>query len=177
MTGILTFTIQSYRTFGRTKFTYVFPRYDSYRLFLEENQNSTILTPAQVEEPSPQPAVEEPSSQPAAEELPRLYPPGILNIWLTESQVDQNGYEDDCATGLPFAYYRIIMEAPLTTYQRTYLIEAMTAVTANKNQDDPVEESEDSDDDDYEGGVPLSKSDIDSHGLTEVAGALSKNHW
>lgn len=162
------------------------PRYDSYRLFPKENQNSSILTPAQVEEPSLQPVAEEPSlqsvaeepsSQPATEELPRLYPPGIPNIRLTESLVDQNGYEDECATDIPFAYYRILMQAPLSPYQRTYLIEAMTAVTANKNPDDHVEESEDSDDDDYEGGVPLSKKDMDDHGLTEAASDLSLNHW
>lgn len=154
----------------------MFPPYDSYRLFLEENQNSSILTPEQVREPAP---------QPATEDLPQLYRTGLPPIRTSESLVAEDGYEDLRAipaaileSGLPSEYYRIIMEAPLTAYQRTYLIQAMTAVTADKNEDCPGEETEDlSSDDDDEGGVPLSKNDLEDRGLIEAFGAFSPIEW
>lgn len=146
------------------------PRYDSYRLFLEENQNSSILTPEQVKEPSP---------QPATEDLPQLHLVELAPIRTSESLVGEDGNEDlretptaIMETGFLPAYYRIIMEAPLTAYQRTYLIQAMTAVTANKNQDGPREETEDLTGDEDEGGVQLSHNDLQHRGLIEAASAL-----
>lgn len=174
MTGTLAFTTQSFRTCGRTKFTYVFPRFDSYRSSLEENQNSRILTSKKVKELSP--------SQPATEDLPHRA--GIAPIRASESLVVEDWNEDLHATplailesGLPPAYYRIIMEAPLTSYQRTFLIQAMTAVTANKNRDSPKEEPEDSTGGEDEGGVPLSREELGNRGLTGNAGAISPIEW
>lgn len=147
----------------------------SYRLFLEEGQNSSILTPEQVKEPSP---------QPATKDLPQLRRVDLTPIRISESLVGEDGNEDLRATpiailetGLAPAYYRIIMEAPLTAYQRTYLIQAMTAVTANKDQDGPVDESEDSSDNEDEGGVPLSKNDLEDRGLIEAVDVLSLLDW
>lgn len=138
-------------------------------------QNSSILTPEQVKEPSP---------QPATEDLPRLRRADLAPIRISESLAGEDGNEDLRATpiailetGLPAAYYRIIMEAPLTAYQRTYLIQAMTAVTANENQDGPGEETDDDTDDEDEGGVPLSQNDLEDHGLIEATSALFPIEW
>lgn len=60
------------------------------------------------------------------------------------------------------------MEAPLTDYQRKYLIQAMTAVTANYNEDGPTEEMEDLSEVEDEGGVTLSRDDLEDRGLIQA---------
>lgn len=70
------------------------------------------------------------------------------------------------------------MEAPLTDYQRTHLIQAMTAVTANNNnQDGPMEEMEDLTDDEDEGGVTLSRDELEDRGLIHASDALFEMEW
>lgn len=70
------------------------------------------------------------------------------------------------------------MEAPLTDYQRTDLIQAMAAVTANKNnQDGPIEEMEDLTDDEDDGGVTLSRADLEDHGLIHASDTLFEMEW
>ena len=75
--------------------------------------------------------------------------------------------------GLPFAYYRILMQAPLTSYQRTFLVQAMTAV-ADANRTKPEEEPDNSTDDDDEGGVTVSLEQLEDCGVIGPAGALSR---
>lgn len=125
--------------------------------------NTSILTPEQVEEPYTQPTIED---------LPQLHRTDLAPIRISESLVGEDGHEDLRPTptaivesGFPSAYYRIIMEAPLADYQRTYLIQAMTAVTANNNQDGPTEEMKDLSGDEDEGGVTLSRDDLEDRGL------------
>lgn len=152
----------------------ILPHFNSYRLFLEENQNSRVLASEEVEQPE---------AEPTAEDLPHLHRAEIAPIRTSESLVVEDGTEDHntipigiLKAGLPPAYYRIIMEAPLSSYQRTFLIEAMTAVNAYKHRDSLNEETEDSIGDEDE-GVQLSQMELDDRGLIGPAGATSPIEW
>ena len=125
---------------------------------LSRINDSSVLTTEQVTEPICHGLPAERSSDLIVED-------GLENLSQTPTEIIE--------TGLPYAYYRILMQAPLTSYQRTFLVQAMAAVT-DADRTKPEEEPDDStDDDDDEGGVPLSRGQLEDCGVIGPAGAIS----